>query len=74
MKKSVTFDWNFDMEEAKDKGLVYTAGVNSDGSDGLGYAYWDQHENAWCSGETLEPMPCFTPKAWIKEYVLSPFN
>lgn len=72
--KEVTFDWNFDMEAGKDAGIVLVAGTNDDGSHGIGYGYWDSADNAWCSGYTQEPTPAFTPEAWIKDSVLSPYN
>ena len=74
MHKSVTFEWNFNMEEAKNAGVVLVAGTNSDGSPGIGYAFWDPVDNAWCSGYSEKPMLSYTPQAWIDDEVLSPFN
>ena len=72
MTKTVTATWNFDLDAGKDKGFVLLVGFNSDGSKGIGYGLWDDHENAWLSGSTLEPMPNFTPKAWMKDVTLIP--
>lgn len=72
--KEVTFDWNFDMEEGKNAGIVLLAGTNSDGSHGIGYGYWDPVDNAWCSGYTQEPTPAFIPEAWVRDGALSPYN
>ena len=72
MTKTVTATWNFDLEAGKDKGIVLLLGVNNDGSKGIGYGLWDDHEKAWVSGSTLEPMPNFTPKAWMIDADLIP--
>ena len=73
MKKTVTFDWNFDLETAKEHGVVLVVGKNKDGSTGIGYMYWDIDENEWV-GTDGRKAPCFTPKAWIDDGVLWPFE
>ena len=45
MKKTVTFDWNFDLETAKEHGVVLVVGKNKDGSTGIGYMWWSLIEN-----------------------------
>lgn len=74
MAKTVTVaaTWNFDLEAGKDQGIVLLVGFNSDGSKGIGYGLWDDKDNAWWSAETLEQMPNFTPKAWLKDANLIP--
>lgn len=72
MTKTVTATWNFDLESGKDKGIVLLAGINNDGTKGIGYGLWDDHEKVWLSDATLEPMPNFTPKAWMIDTGLIP--
>lgn len=72
MTKTVTATWNFNLEEGKDKGIVLLVGINNDGTKGIGYGLWDDHEKVWLSDATLEPMPNFTPKAWIIDAGLIP--
>lgn len=72
MTKTVNAIWNFDLEAGKDKGILLLAGFNSDGSKGIGYGYWDNIEGAWESAETNEPMPNFTPKAWLHDATIIP--
>ena len=72
MTKTVTATWNFDLESVKDKGIVLLAGINNDGTKGIGYGLWDDHEKVWLSDATLEPMPNFTPKAWMVDTDLIP--
>lgn len=67
MTKTVTAEWNFDLEEGKKQGIVLVLGKNSDGSRGIGYALWDEQDNAWESDDTLQPMPNFTVIAWMKD-------
>lgn len=67
MTKTVIAEWNFDLEEGKKQGIVLVIGKNSDGSRGVGYATWDLVDNVWVSPETMEPMPNFTVKAWMKD-------
>lgn len=74
MTKAVTVEWNFDLEEGKNQGIVLVLGRNSDNSIGVGYALWDSEENAWLSDVTLRPMPNFTVDAWMKDYTLIPEN
>ena len=62
---TVTATWNFDLEVGKYKGMVLLLGVNNDGSKSVGYGIWDNHRKVWLSGSNLEPMPNFTPKAWM---------
>ena len=70
MTKTVTATWNFDLDAGKDKGFVLLLGINSDGSKAVGYGFWDN--NAWNSESTLEPMPNFTPKAWMVDTDIIP--
>lgn len=70
MTKTITATWNFDLEAGKNEGIVFLVGINSDGSKGIGYGFWDN--NTWNSATTLEPMPNFTPKAWLKDTTLIP--
>ena len=72
MTKTVTATWNFDLESGKDKGIVLLVGINNDGTKGIGYGLWDDHEKVWLSDATLEPMPNFTPKAWMIDTDLIP--
>ena len=72
MTKAVTATWNFDLESGKDKGIVLLVGINNDGTKGIGYGLWDDHEKVWLSDATLEPMPNFTPKAWMIDTGLIP--
>ena len=72
MTKTVTATWNFDLESGKDKGIVLLVGINNDGTKGIGYGLWDDHEKVWLSDATLEPMPNFTPKAWMIDTGLIP--
>ena len=72
MTKTVTANWNFDLEAGKDKGIVLLVGINNDGTKGIGYGLWDDHEKVWLSDATLEPMPNFTPKAWMIDTGLIP--
>lgn len=67
MTKTVTAEWNFDLEEGKKQGIVLVIGKNADGSRGIGYALWDEEDNAWESDATLQPMPNFTVIAWMKD-------
>ncbi len=67
MTKTVTAEWNFDLEEGKKQGIVLVIGKNSDGSRGIGYALWDDEDNAWESDVTLQPMPNFTVIGWMKD-------
>lgn len=67
MTKTVTAEWNFDLEEGKKQGIVLVIGKNSDGSRGIGYALWDEEDNAWESDVTLQPMPNFTVIAWMRD-------
>ena len=67
MTKTITAEWNFDLEEGKKQGIVLVIGKNSDGSRGIGYALWDDEDNAWESDVTLQPMPNFTVIAWMKD-------
>lgn len=67
MTKTVTAEWNFDLEEGKKQGIVLVLGKNADGSKGTGYALWDEHDSAWLSDATLQSMPNFTVKAWMKD-------
>ena len=60
------------MEAGKDKGIVLLVGINNDGTKGIGYGLWDDHEKVWLSDATLEPMPNFTPKAWMVDTDLIP--
>lgn len=62
---TVTATWNFDLEVGKYKGMVLLLGVNNDGSKSVGYGIWDDHRKVWLSRSNLEPMPNFTPKAWM---------
>lgn len=70
MTKTVTATWNFDLEAGKDKGIVLLLGVNNGGTKGIGYGFWDN--NTWNSAATFEPMPNFTPKAWMIDADLIP--
>ena len=70
MTKTVTATWNFDLEAGKDRGIVLLLGINSDGTKGIGYGFWDN--GAWNSEATLKPMPNFTPKAWMIDTDLIP--
>lgn len=72
MTKTVTATWNFDLEAGKDKGIVLLVGINNDGTKGIGYGLWDDHEKVWLSDATLEPMQNFTPKAWMIDTGLIP--
>ena len=72
MTKTVEAVWNFDMDAGKKAGIVLLTGVNLDGSQGIGYGIWDDEENAWCNEITFEPMPNFTPKAWLKDFTIMP--
>ena len=72
MTKTVTATWNFDLEVGKYKGMVLLLGVNSDGSKAVGYGIWDNHGKVWLSESNLEPMPNFTPKAWMIDTDLIP--
>ena len=67
MTKTITAEWNFDLEEGKKQGIVLTIGKNSDGSTGIGYSLWDIADNVWVNPDTMEPMPNFTVKAWMKD-------
>ena len=60
------------MEAGKDKGIVLLVGINNDGTKGIGYGLWDDHEKVWNSAATLEQMPNFTPKAWMIDTDLIP--
>ena len=60
------------MEAGKDKGIVLLVGINNDGTKGIGYGLWDDHEKVSLSDATLEPMPNFTPKAWMVDTDLIP--
>ena len=73
MKKTVTFDWNFDLETAKEHGVVLVVGKNKDGSTGIGYMWWSLMENEWLNDDG-QKSPNFTPKAWIDDGVLWPFE
>ena len=42
------------------------------GTKGIRYGLWDDHEKVWNSAATLEPMPNFTPKAWMIDTGLIP--
>ena len=70
MTKTVAATWNFDLDAGKDKGFVLLLGINSDGSKAVGYGFWDN--NTWNSESTLEPMPNFTPVAWMIDTDLIP--
>lgn len=68
--------WNTDLDAAATHGIVQIAGVNKDGSVGVGEAYlWN---GTWYSSSTNEPMPNATVKAWanltfpdeLKEFML----
>ena len=72
MTKTVTATWNVDLEVGKDTGIVLLVGINNDGTKGIGYGLWDDHEKVWLSDATLEPMPNFTPKAWMIDTDLIP--
>ena len=72
MTKTVTATWNFDLEAGKDKGIVLLVGINNDGTKGIGYGLWDNIDKVWLSDATLEPMPNFTPKAWMVDTGLIP--
>lgn len=72
MTKTVTATWNFDLEVGKYKGMVLLLGVNSDGSKAVGYGIWDNYGKVWLSESNLEPMPNFTPKAWMIDTDLIP--
>ena len=72
MTKTVTATWNFDLESGKDKGIVLLVGINNDGTKGIGYGLWDNIDKVWNSVATLEPMPNFTPKAWMIDTDLIP--
>ena len=72
MTKTVTATWNFDLEAGKDKGIVLLVGINNDGTKGIGYGLWDNIDKVWLSDATLEPMPNFTPKAWMVDADLIP--
>ena len=60
------------MEAGKDKGIVLLVGINNDGTKGIGYGLWDNIDKVWLSDATLEPMPNFTPKAWMVDTDLIP--
>lgn len=60
------------MEAGKGKGIVLLVGINNDSTKGIGYGLWDDHEKVWLSDATLEPMPNFTPKAWMIDTDLIP--
>lgn len=72
MTKTITATWNFDLEAGKDKGIVLLVGINNDGTKGIGYGLWDNIDKVWNSVATLEPMPNFTPKAWMIDTDLIP--
>lgn len=74
MTETVEAIWNYDLEAGKEQGVVLLVGFNSDGSKGIGYGLWDDKDNAWWSFDTLQPMPNFTPKAWLKDGTLIPKN
>ncbi len=67
MTKTVTVEWKFDLNEGKKQGIVLVLGNNADGSTGIGYALWDIVDNVWVNPDTMEPMPNFTVKAWMKD-------
>ena len=72
MTKTVTATCNFDLEAGKDKGIVLLLGVNNDGTKGFGYGLLDNIDKVWNSAAILEPMPNFTPKAWMIDTDLIP--
>ena len=72
MTKTITATWNFDLEAGKNKGIVLLLGINNDGTKGIGYGLWDNIDKVWNSAATLEPMPNFTPKAWMIDTDLIP--
>lgn len=70
MKQSKTFEWNFNLDEAKGQGFVLVIGKNSDGTRGICYATLDPIKNVWVEGDGLfRPVSefGFEVKAWVHD-------
>ena len=63
---SKTFFYIIIVKNNKQGGKYYKdSNINNDCTKDIGYGLWDNIDKVWNSAATLEPMPNFTPKAWM---------
>lgn len=69
--KTIEFNWNENLNEAKEQGIVLVLAENPDGSKGIGYAIWNEEIEDFVSAITLEKMNAKV-FAWGKDTQLIP--
>lgn len=68
----VEFNWNLNLEEAKEQGEVFVIGVIGCSLSPIYKAKWDPVNGFWVNVNTNTPFKEFIIKAWAKEKDILP--
>ena len=68
----VEFNWNLNLEEAKNQGEVFVIGLIGASISPIYKAKWDLVNAFWINVNTNTPFKEFVIKAWVKEKDILP--